>query len=107
MNRLTMPNKYTLPLISELLDKTGGGKWFTRLDLKNKYNLIRIATGDEWKTAFRTKQGLFEYTVMPFGMTNTPASFQEMMDTIFKDVEGCIWYFNNILIYASDTEAEH
>ena len=82
LKRLTIPNKYPLPLISELLDKTRGGKWFTRLDLKNAYNLIRIAAEDEWKTAFRTKQGLFEHTVMPFGLTNAPASLQEMMDTI-------------------------
>ena len=60
------------------------------MDLKNEYNLVRIAAGDEWKTAFHTKQGLFKYIVMPFGLTNAPASFQEMMDTIFKDMEGCI-----------------
>ena len=107
LNRLTIPNKYPLPLISELLDKTRGGKWFARLDLKNWYNLIRLAAGDEWKTAFRTKEGLFEYTVMPFGLTNAPVSFQEMMHTIFKDIEGCIWYLDNILIYSADTEAEH
>ena len=70
LNRLPIPNKYPLPLISELLDKTQGGKWFTKLDLKNGYNLVRIASGDEWKTVFRTKRGLFEYTVMPFGLTN-------------------------------------
>jgi len=107
LNRLTIPNKYPLPLISELLDKTRGGKWFTRLDLKKGYNLIRITGGDEWKTAFRTKKGLFEYTVIPFGLTNTPATFQEMPDTIFKDMEGCIWYLDDILIYRGDSEEEH
>jgi len=107
LNCLTIPNKYLLPLISELLDKTKGGIWFTRLDLKNGYNLIRIAIGDEWKTAFRTTKGLFEYTVMLFGLINAPASFQEMMDTIFKDTVGCIWDLNNILIFGSTTEAEH
>ena len=107
MNRLTIPNKYPLPLISELLDKRRGGKWFTTLDLKNGYNLIRIAAGDKWKTALRTKQGPLEYTVMPFGLTNAPASFQEMMDTIFKDMEGYNWYLDDILIYGGDTEAEH
>ena len=107
LNRLRIPNMYPLPLISELLDKTRGGKWFTRLDLKNGYNLIRIATGDELKTAFCTKQGLFEYIVIPFGLTNAPASFQEMMDTIFKDMEGCIWYLDDILIYSGNTEAAH
>ena len=107
LNHLTIPNKYPLPLISELLDKTRGGKWFTRLDLKNGYNLIRIAAGDEWKTAFRTKQGLFEYTVMPFGLTNAPASFQEIMYAIFKDMEECIWCLKDILICGGDTKAEY
>jgi len=63
--------------------------------------------GDEWKIAFRTKKGLFEYTVMPFGLMNAPASFQEMMDTIFKDAEGCVWYLDDILIFGGDTEEEH
>ena len=107
MNRLTIPNKYPLPLISELLDKTKGDKWFTKLDLKNGYNLIRIASGHEWKTAFRKRTELFEYTVMPFGLTNAPATFQEMMDRIFKDIEGCLWYLDDILIYGGDTEEEH
>ena len=99
LKRLTIANKYPLPLISELLNKTRGGKWFTRLDLKNGFNLIRVAAGHEWKTAFRTKKGLLEYTVMRFGLTNTPAIFQEMMETIFKDQEGCVWYMEDILIY--------
>ena len=107
LNCVMIPNKYPLPLIHELLDKTRGGKWFTRLDLKNGYNLIRIAAGDECKIAFLTKQGLVEYTVMPFGVTNVPASFQEMIDTILKDMEGCIWYLDDFLIYAGDMEAEH
>ena len=107
LNRLTIPNKYLLPLISELLNKTRGGKWFTRLNLKNGYNLIRRAAGNGWKTAFRTKQGLFEYPVMPFSLTNAPASFQEMMDTIFKDMEECIWYVDDIPIYGGNTKAEH
>ena len=81
--------------------------WFTRLDLKNAYNLIRIAAGNEWKTAFHTKQGLFKYTVMPFGLTNAPVSFQEMMDTIIEDMEACIWYFNDRLVHSSNTEREH
>ena len=77
------------------------------MDLQNGYNLIRIAAGDEWKRAFCTKQGLFEYTVMPFGLTNAPASFQKMMDTIFKNMEGYIWFLDDILIYGGNTEAEH
>ena len=77
------------------------------LDLKNGYNLIRIAAGDEWKTAFYVKKGLFKYTMMLFRFTNTPASFQEMMDIIFKDMEGCIWYLYDILTCGVDIKGEH
>ena len=77
------------------------------MDLKIGYNLIRIAAEDKWKTDFRTKQGLFDYTVMPFRVTNALASFQEIIDTIFKDMEACIWSLYNILIYGDNTEAEH
>ena len=77
------------------------------MDLKNVYNLIRIAEGDEWKTAFRTEKGLFEYMVMLFGITNALPSFQEMMDEILKDVKGVLWYLDDILIYSRLTETEH
>ena len=107
LNRLTIPNKYPRLLISELLDNTRGGKWFTRLHLKNGFNLTRVEAGPEWKTGFRTKKGLFEYTVMPFGLTNAPATFQEVMDTIFQDEEPCVWHMDDILIYGGSTEAEH
>ena len=107
LNRLTISNKYPLPLITELLDKTQGGKWCPRLDLKNGLNLIRVGAGHQWKTGFRTKKGQFEYTVMPFGLTNARPTFQEMMDTIFKDEEGCVWYMYDILIYGGTIEAEH
>ena len=83
LNCITIPNIYRLPLISEFLKKIRGRKWFTRLDLKNEYNLIMMATGDKWKTGLCIKQGLFEYTVMPLGVTNASASCQEMMDTLF------------------------
>ena len=101
-----IPNKYNLLLISKVLDKTRGRTWFLRLDLKNGHNLIRIAAGDEWTTAFCTKQGLFAYTVILFGLTNVTALFQEMIDTIFKDIEVCVWYIDNILICGGNTEAE-
>ena len=90
LNCLSILKKYPLPLSSKLLDKARGGKWFTSLDLKNEYNLISIAAGDDWKTGFCRKQGLFKYTVMPFDLTNASISFQEMLDTIFKGMEACI-----------------
>ena len=101
-------NLHILALDSSL-EQVKGATWLTKLDLKNGYNLIRIAPGDEWKTAFKTPKGLFEYTVMPFGLTNAPASFQEMMDVIFADIGalGVIWYLNDILIYRGTTEREY
>ena len=77
------------------------------MDVKNRFNLIGVAAGHEWKTASRTKKGLFKYTVMPFGLTNAPATFQEMMDTVFTNEEGCVWYMDDILIYGGTTEAEY
>jgi hypothetical protein len=72
-------------LISDLLDRLRTGKIFTKLDLRGTYNLLRIRPGDEWKIAFRTRYGHFEYMVMPFGLTNAPAVFQHLMNDIFRE----------------------
>lgn len=85
LNKVTVKNRYPLPLVNDLLDKMHGSTIFSKIDLRAAYNLVRIREGDEWKTAFRTKRGLFEYKVMPFGLCNAPAAFQGMMDFIFKD----------------------
>jgi hypothetical protein len=79
-----------------------------KIDLKNRYNLICIKPGDEWKMAFKPWYGLYEYTVMPFGLSNAPATFQNMMNYIFRDLLdlGLIVYLDDILIYA-ETEEEH
>jgi RNase H-like domain found in reverse transcriptase/Reverse transcriptase (RNA-dependent DNA polymerase)/Integrase zinc binding domain/Chromo (CHRromatin Organisation MOdifier) domain/Integrase core domain len=104
LNKVTVKNRHALPLISETLDRLSGAKVFTKLDLKDAYHRIRIREGDEWKTAFRTRYGHFEYTVMPFGLSNAPATFQayinralvSLMDTI------CVVYLDDILIYSND-----
>ena len=75
LNNLTIKNRYPLPLISELLDRLSWAKRFTQLDLTSAYHQMRIQEGDEWKTAFRTRYGRFKYQVMPFGLSNAPASF--------------------------------
>ena len=75
LNNLTIKNRYPLPLIGESLDCLGCAKRFTQLDLTNAYHRMRIRKGDEWKTAFRTRYSHFEYQVMPFGLSNAPASF--------------------------------
>ena len=108
LNLITIKNRYALPLISELLDRLQGAKYFTKLDLRGAYNLLRIAAGEEWKTAFRTRYGHFEYLVMPFGLTNAPASFQDLVNHTLKQYLdfSVIAYMDDILIY-SQTEEEH
>ena len=75
-----------LPRINDLLERLGKASVFTKIDLRNAYHLLRIKDGDEWKTAFRTRYGSFEFLVMPFGLTNAPSSFQRFMNTIFGDL---------------------
>ena len=86
INKITVPNRYPLPNMDELKERVRGAKWFNKIDLKNGYHLIRIKEGDEWKTAFRCRYGLFEYTVMPFSLVNTPATFHGMINNIFWDM---------------------
>jgi transposase InsO family protein len=107
LNDWTIKNAYPLPLISELTDKLKGAKYFTKLDVRWGYNNVRIKDGDQWKAAFKTNKGLFEPTVMFFGMCNSPATFQSMMDDIFQDLtdEGIvIIYMDDIFLYAEDQE---
>lgn len=109
LNEMTIKNRYPLPLISELLDKLKKAKYFTALDVRWGYNNIRIKEGDEWKAAFRTNRGLFEPTVMFFGLTNSPATFQAMMNEIFRELisEGVVVvYLDDILIF-TETMEEH
>jgi Reverse transcriptase (RNA-dependent DNA polymerase) len=108
LNDWTVKNSYPLPLILEIMDKLKGAKYFTKLDVRWGYNNVRIKKGDEWKVAFKTNKGLFEPTVMFFGMCNSPATFQAMMDDIFMtmiDNQLVIVYMDDILIFA-DTKEE-
>jgi len=94
--------------MQDLQDRVQGAKWFTNLDIKNGFNLIRIWEGDEWKTAFRTRYWLYKFQVMPFGLTNAPSTFQDMMHHIFSDMIdlGLLVYMDDFLIYTK-TEEEH
>ena len=111
LNNITVKNRYPLPLIGDLLDQLRAAVVFSKIDLRGAYNLLRIAAGEEWKTAFRTCFGLFEYRVMPFGLTNAPASFQHLMNHIFRDVLDIyvIVYLDDILIFSRnmDKHREH
>lgn len=108
LNAITIKNRYPLPLLRETLDRLSKAKWDTKLDFRQGYNQIRMAEGEEWKTAFRTGYGHLEYTVMHFGMTNAPATFQHFVHDWLKEYLDlfCTAYLDDILIY-SDTLEEH
>jgi len=100
-------NNYPLPLITDLVDNMGGKRVFTKMDLRWGYNNVQIKEGDEWKAAFTTHIGLFEPVVMFFGMTNSPATFQAMINKILRDLinEGKVAAFvDNVLVGTEDEE---
>jgi len=109
LNVVTVKNRYPLPLISKLISQLRGAKYFTKLDVRWGFNNVQIKPGDEWKATFCTNCGLFEPLVMFFGMTNSPATFQTMMNDIFRTLiaEGIVVvYLDDILIFM-ETEEEH
>lgn len=106
INDITKNNQFPIPLQGDLLEKLQEAKIFTKLDLQWGYNNVQIKEGDEWKTAFRTKEGLYEYVVMPFGLKNAPAVFQRFMNDIFRDLidVNVVVYLDDILIYSRNKE---
>jgi hypothetical protein len=109
LNRITIKNRYPLPLTIEIMDRVKGATRFTRLDVRDAFNRLRVAEGDEWKTAFRTRYGHFEYLVMPFGLCNAPASFQSYINNALRDYldDFCIAYMDDVLVYTNGTLEEH
>ena len=108
LNKITIKNRYPLPLIGELIDRLKTAKVFSKIDLRGAYNLVRIAEGDEWKTAFRTRYGHYEYRVMPFGLCNAPATFQHFINEVLSDCldRFAVAYLDDILVF-SPTIEEH
>jgi hypothetical protein len=114
VNKWTLKDRNVSPLIPEVIDRLSGCTLFTKFDVRWGYNNIRIQEGDEWKAAFLTPEGLFEPTVMFFGLTNLPATFQMMMNTIFRREVALGWlsvYMDDIAIHTKprpgETEEEH
>jgi hypothetical protein len=102
-------NNYPLPLISDIIDKVGSAKVFTKLDLRWRYNNVHIKEGDEWKAVFSMNHRAFEPLVMYFSLCNSPTTFQNMMNDIFKDLVDqnvVIVYINDILIY-TESKGKH
>ena len=108
LNKIMKKDCYPLPCISNLLDSPHKARFYTKINLHHVYHLVCIHKGDEWKTAFHTHYGSFEWHIMPFRLTNTPAAFQRFMNDIFGDLlDVCMLvYLDNILIY-SNSEEEH
>ena len=108
LNKITIRNRYPLPLISTAFDLLQGATIFSKLDLRNAYHLVRIRQGDEWKTAFNTPSGHYEYQVMPFGLTNAPAVFQALINDVLRDMINhfVFVYLDDILIF-SKSRHEH
>ncbi|WVZ71061.1 LOW QUALITY PROTEIN: hypothetical protein U9M48_019687 [Paspalum notatum var. saurae] len=108
LNKVTIKNKYPLPRIDDLFDQLQGACVFSKIDLRSGYHQLKIRPSDIPKTGFTTKYGLYEYTVMSFGLTNSPAYFMQLMNSVFMDYldKFVVVFIDDILIY-SKTEAEH
>jgi len=110
LNEWTIRNCYPLPLIPQLINRVRMKKLFTKFDICWSYNNVRIKAGNEWKAAFITNEGLYEPTVMFFSLTNSPATFQAMMNTIFKEEiqEGWLTvYMDDMLIATANDPVFH
>ncbi|KAL0533830.1 hypothetical protein IC582_028101 [Cucumis melo] len=104
LNKVTVKNRWPLPKIDDLFDQLQGATVFSKIDLRSGYHQFRIWDSDITKTGFRSRYGHYEFIVMSFGLTNAPAVFVDLMNSVFKDFLDS--FVNDILIY-SKTEAEH
>ncbi|KAL5592717.1 uncharacterized protein BROUX77_007046 [Berkeleyomyces rouxiae] len=109
LNKLMKKDRYPLPNFKETLRQISRSKWFTKLDVVAAFHNIRIEPGHEWKTAFRTRLGSFEWNVMPFGLSNAPAQFQRFLNSVLQEYLDlfCSAYVDDILVYTDGSLDEH